>query len=211
MIIHIAPWSNDPPREPGLLLFSLSFLPPSAPPSRCSSSVLSYGATSLYKTVRLGGGVVLLSCNTGSPLFIREKGRISLSGKRVCAKEEARKRRQHHTAPPETRWGSALLMDAPTLMPLLFMPAPARGVLRGERGRGAHLLRKIFLAVCTLLCGAEIADINVGNKPEPARRRSLSIVVARKKSSSTIVRSQLPSPDTLRTCVRSARLPLMDL
>lgn len=38
MIIHIAPWSNDPPREPGLLLFflSLSLSFPLAFPPLCA-------------------------------------------------------------------------------------------------------------------------------------------------------------------------------
>lgn len=74
MIIHIAPWSNDPSEEnrapplpPLLLLFFVR---------------ITHG----YSAKRW-----LLSCNTGSPLFIPEKGRNSLKGKRVCAKASEKK------------------------------------------------------------------------------------------------------------------------
>ena len=90
MIIHIAPWSNDPPRESG------SSFPFPVPPA-----IFRPGYVRLFRRA-----VVLLSCNTGSPLFICEKGRISLSDKRVCEGE-----REDST----TRWGSA--QRTPRLMP----------------------------------------------------------------------------------------------
>lgn len=71
MIIHIAPWSNNPRRESGA---SFPFPVPLA--------IFRPGYARLFRRA-----VVLLSCNTGSPLFICEKGRISLSGKRVCEGE----------------------------------------------------------------------------------------------------------------------------